>query len=210
MNEKIIKKNGNDSLLSLFKNNEKDLLDFIFENSYFLNKENMNIYKNNNNYIRNGKSNKLYYCNSKNEHILLKKTKHLKNRLLKFSKNNNLYYKKNNEYINVKIDTTGNAAPKKFITKHLKIDLQNRNYKISHLEKKPNTPEKHGFENIIITPSFLDHFIDQNIILNNINVNNAAKLIAKNLYNLGDDYFENFIPSEEEIIYSKTIFPNLL
>ena len=149
MSEKIIKKNGNDSLLSLFKNNEKDLLDFIFENSYFLNKENMNIYKNNNNYIRNGKSNKLYYCNSKNEHILLKKTKHLKNRLLKFSKNNNLYYKKNNEYINVKIDTTGNAAPKKFITKHLKIDLQNRNYKISHLEKKPNTPEKHGFENII-------------------------------------------------------------
>ena len=41
MSEKIIKKNGNDSLLSLFKNNEKDLLDFIFENSYFLNKENI-------------------------------------------------------------------------------------------------------------------------------------------------------------------------
>lgn len=204
-----LRQDGNDSLLELFQNNDMKLLDFIFDNSYFMCREKMEEYRTVNNYVRNGQSNKLY-CLYKSKYQLIRQTKHLKKRLVSFSKDDNLFFLDGEKYIAVKIDSTGNAAPRKFIQELLKQNLNNRNYKISHLEKKPNTPEKHGFKNIIIIPTFLDHFIDSNIILNSINVNNIAKLIAVKLYGLEEGFFKNFIPTKTEREYSEKVKYNLL
>lgn len=204
-----MKKSGNEYLLELFENNEQKLLNYIFNSSFFLSKEATEKYENENNAIRNSQSHKLYQFVNGN-YSLIKNTKNLKKRLKEYSIKDNLFLKENEGYVSVKIDSTGNAAPRKFLVESMGINLLNSNYKISHLEKKANTPVKHGFKNIIITPTFLDHFIDQNIKLDGKSVTNIAKLLSCKINGMEASFFNDFNPNSEERKFIENLNLNIL
>ncbi|UOE39696.1 hypothetical protein [Chryseobacterium oryzae] len=205
-----MKVDGNEYLLELVKNDEKALLNLIFSSSFFLTENAMLKYQNENNYIRNGQSHTLYY-KRENQYYLIRRTKNFKRRLKDLSKNDLLFLKDENENFKaIKIDSTGNAAPRKFLQENIGQNLLNRNFKISHLENKGNTPEKHGFKNIVITPTFLDHFFDRNLSLNEKKITNIAKLVLKYKYNLGETFFKDFYPTKEEIDFAKSTNFNFL
>lgn len=199
-----MKLDGNEYLLELLRNDEKAVLNLIFSSSFFLTENAMLKYQNENSCIRNGQSHTLYYKKD-NQYYLIRRTKNFKKRLKDLSKNNLLFFKEENEnFVAIKIDSTGNAAPRKFLQENIGQNLLNRNFKISHLESRANTPEKHGFKNIVITPTFLDHFFDRNLSLNEKKVTNIAKLVLKNEYNLGETFFKDFYPTKEEVDFANS------
>lgn len=203
-----MRENGNDYLLDLFESNEKKLLGFIFKSSFFLSEQKVKLYEVENISIRIAKNNKntTFYKYEKGEYKKIVNGKNIKQTLKKHSKENTLFKKNGNDYKEVKIDSSGNYSPQKFLKEKMNIILTRKNYRISHLEKKPNTDLKHGFKNIMIIPNFLDHFINSNIFLDNKNVNNISKLISTKIYKLDDSFFNDFIPTDEEKKYAKNIF----
>ena len=204
-----MEKNANAYLTKLFNNKEIDLLQYIFNHIFFLEKDIAIKYEKENNFIRN--CNCKLYMKGKDSYIQLRNSKNSKANRKKISTEGNLFMKNSlGEFENIRIDSTGNYAPKKFLDVEYNFKIDRSNYKISHLENKPTTPKKHGFKNIVIIPSFLDHFIDKNISLDGKIVTNVAKQIAINLYDLDSDFFCTPNISEEEKSFASSIIPKIL
>lgn len=228
MSEKIIKKNGNDYLLDIFKT-EKEFLDFIIKSIYFVdNKTFIDEFEKIRKKIGNSETNIIRYTKKDVSYIekydngkFSRKLTNLE-RIKKLSANEELYIKDNNTIIKVKFDSTGNYELQKKFKHIFNIDLVNeyKNYTIAHLNPNPNTPYKHSLINVVLIPTFLNKFLDNGglILKCDINVLNIVKSLVllkfkevsldkiKEKYSLNDseiNYLKNFIVSTLNILKTK-------
>ena len=225
MSEKIIKKNGNDYLLDLFKT-EKELLDLTIKSIYFVdNKTFIDEFEKIRQKIENSETNIIRYTKKNVEYIEKydngKYSRKLSNleRIKRLSDNDKLYIRDNKTPIKVKFDSTGNYELQKKFKHIFNIDLVNeyKNYTIAHLNPNPNRPYKHSLINVVLVPTFLNKFLD-NGGLNlkcGINVLNIVKSLVllkfkeipldkiKEKYSLNDseiNYLKNFTVSKLNIL----------
>lgn len=212
-----MKQNGNDYLLELFNGDEKKLLDYIFSSIHFFDSKLVKDLNLKIDSVRKTKDLETYYikddkfCKMSNVKSKLQKMK-------MYAKEKNLFIKSDNNFELIKLDSTGNYALTKVMKSDLKMifskkDTDFSNYNISHIWNKPNSIEKHNFKNIVIVPTFLDHFINKGLELDNKNILNIIKTIIFKYYSL-DNIPNNKLDIEEvkhsEIKYAENLIKNTL
>lgn len=191
-----IKFDGNKSFIDLLKLSNQDPFKFIIENCYFIDKEIAktdfdNVYR----AYKEGKEPiSVRYKKSASFQKEKNDRKHTddKEKILKYQKNNKLFLKYNNELIYVKIDSDGNKALRDKIKAHTGFKVSNGKDSditsciISHIfDSKNEHPILFScLFNIVVVPTWLDHFIDKhNIYLQEgINTKDFFKGLIYNYY----------------------------
>lgn len=209
-----MKKNGNSYLLELFAYNEKKLLDYIFSSIHFFDNKLVESLNSKIDSVRKTKDLVTYY-EKNGSFIKMSNVNSKLSSMKKYAKKNNLYVKNGIEYDLIKLDSTGNYALTKVMKSDLKIVFSKKetdwhNYNISHIWNKPNSIKKHCFTNIVIVPTFLDHFINKGLVLNNKNILNIIKIILINYYSLSEESEYNDISkiTESEKKYAENLIKN--
>lgn len=188
---KELKKNGNDYLIE-FVGGEKKFLDYFIDSIYFVDNEtfikefdriNENLKNDEINIVRRTKSKVMFVEKLDNGSFSRKLSNEKK--ITRLSDENKLYIKENKDFIRIKFDSTGNYNLVKKMKSEYGIDLNKdyKNYTIAHLLDKPNTPFKHSLINIVLVPTFLNKFLDNNgCVLGMLNINILKVVKAIILY----------------------------
>lgn len=193
---------GNTSLEKLFPR-KADIFKYIIENCYFFKRdivikdtlELISLFEDESKHLPVRYSAKLKLTKEQSD----RKKLNSKRAILKYQKENNLYLTlEDGTRKLIKIDSDGNKSVRdkiKLITGQnisngKKSDFQN--FRISHIRAKTHDPILFSaLFNVVIIPTWLDHFVDQKgIFIDNIETNNFFRALTYLIY------FEEFGPAK--------------